>query len=57
MIDPMVVKMADAHTEFYASITDYDGWLAHEDFDTPYRQFSDWVDQMIRMEDSGVLDD
>lgn len=55
MRDPMVVKMADAATEFYASVTDYDGWV--EDFDTPLDQFSDWVDEMIHMEESGVLDD
>jgi hypothetical protein len=56
MIDPMVVKMADANTEFYLSISDNDGRWG-EDGGSPFDQFSDWVDQMIQLEDSGVLDD
>jgi hypothetical protein len=50
-----MVKMADAATEFYAAVCEPDTYT--EDDYTPVMQFSDWVDDMIRMEDSGVLDD
>ena len=53
----LLEKMADANTEFYASVAKWENEELEESIESPFRQFSDWVDEMIQMEESGVLDD